>query len=67
VIGVLEKGYVSAFEEVVGNQQRPYAIYLYKILSIMPHERKKEVAHLTIPEQADAPQEDEAEEELEQN
>lgn len=37
VIGVLEKGYVRAFEEVVGNQEKPYAAYLFKILSIMPH------------------------------
>ena len=59
VIGVLEKGYVAAFEEVVANQQRPYATYLFKILSIMPHERKKEVAHLTMPEQAESPHIDE--------
>lgn len=48
VVKVLEQGYVSAFHQIVANPQASWANYLFKILSIMPNERKKEVAHLTL-------------------
>ncbi len=48
VVKVLEQGYVAAFHQIVANPQAPWANYLFKILSIMPNERKKEVMHLTL-------------------
>lgn len=35
-------------EHIVDNQEKQWAKYLFKILSIMPHERKSDVSHLKI-------------------
>lgn len=65
VVKVLELGYVSAFQQIVANPQALWANYLFKILSIMPNERKKEVAHLTLQSPAEQIEIHGEEEELE--
>jgi hypothetical protein len=42
IIEVLKRGYVETFQHIAENQERPWCRYVFKILSIMPHEKKKE-------------------------